>query len=570
MGVGATNTLERLAASVGALQEVSPVFQSVADVPFGGVLLALPALLSCGLLSEINPHFQLPKGYYSLQTIFMLLALMALARIKSIEDLRYCAPGEWGKLLGLDRIPEVRTLREKLKHLSQNDAPEKWGAYLCQRWMESNPSLTGVFYVDGHVRVYHGAKTKLPKHYVAREKLCLRATVDYWVNAMDGQPFFFINKAIDPGLIEILKNEIVPWLEKEIPAVSDEKLKENPLLHRFTLIFDREGYSPTMFEYMKKKHIACITYHKYPKDNWPIEEFTTQTICNVNGNCIEVNLAERGTRLSKTLWAREIRKVSDKHHQTSILSTDYTSEFTQVAAQMSDRWCQENFFRYMRQHYNLDRLIDYALEPIPETTRVTNPEYRRVDGVVRSIAAKQSRKLAEFGSVHLESDIEPAQVEAYEQKKTTLLETIQQLQAELNKAKQERKGVARHIPISQLQEEKRFDRLATPRKHLLDTIKMIAYRAETVMVNILRSTMSKVDEGRSLLRAIYQTEADLLPNENEGTLIVRLHHLANHVSDRSLQALCDEMNETNTFFPGTKLRLVYKLGTTKNPRDQVV
>ena len=126
-GVGTTDVLGRLATSLGGLQAVAPSFQHAKDVPYGGVLLALPALLACGLLSEVDEHFQLPKGYYSLQSIFLLLALMALARIKTIEDLRSCAPGEWGKLIGLDRIPEVRTLRGKLKALSHDGLPEKWG-----------------------------------------------------------------------------------------------------------------------------------------------------------------------------------------------------------------------------------------------------------------------------------------------------------------------------------------------------------------------------------------------------------------------------------------------------------
>jgi len=409
--------MERLATSIGELQFVAPQFHSVVDVPYGGVLLAIPALLTCGLLSEVDEHFKLPKGYYSLQNIFLLLAIMALARIKSPEDLRYCAPGEWGKLLGLDRIPEVRTLREKLKVLSQDGAPEKWGAHLCKQWIEAETQATGMFYIDGHVRVYHGSQTKLPRHYVSREKLCLRATVDYWVNSMGGQPFFYVNKAIDPGLIQVLEHEIVPELEKSIPLLTEEELKKNPFAHRFTLVVDREGYSPDLMSRMKTKQIACITYHKYPKEDWELQEFTPQIIRTVAGNLVEVNLAERGTKLSKTLWVREIRRLSENGHQTSILSTDYSSVFNDIALHMCERWCQENFFKYMRQHYNLDRLIDYSLEAIPDTTLLTNPEYRRIDGVVRQLAAKQCRSLAEFGSIHLEDDIEPAEVEAYEQKR---------------------------------------------------------------------------------------------------------------------------------------------------------
>jgi hypothetical protein len=275
-----------------------------------------------------------------------------------------------------------------------------------------------------------------------------------------------------------------------------------------------------------------------------------------------VQLAERGTQLSNKMWVREIRKLTKSGHQTSIISTDYCSNLTQVASEMFDRWCQENFFKYMRQHYNIDRLVDYSLESIPETTIVTNPEYRRLDGIVRRLAAKHSRELAKFAAIHLEGDIEVDKVEDYQKKKTILLESVQLLESELSATKQQRAEVQRHINISQLPEEERFKRLAIPRKHLLDTIKMVAYRAETAMANILATSMKKTDERRSLLRSIYQTEADLIPDEKNATLTVQLHHLANHASDLALQNLCDEINQTNTIFPGTKLRLIYKLGAT--------
>lgn len=562
-GVGATNVLQRLAASLGQLQAVEPKFQPVNDVPCGGVLLALPALLVCGLLTDVDQHFQLPKGYYALHSIFLLLACMALSRIKTIENLRYCSPGEWGKLLGLDRIPEVRTLREKIKYLSENGHLEDWSSKLCVQWMNADSQLASVFYIDGHVRVYHGSQTALPKHYVAREKLCLRATIDYWINARDGQPFFFINKAVDPGLLQVLEHEIVPRLEKEVPAQpNDSQLETDPYLHRFTLIFDREGYSPDFMKRMKEKHIACITYHKHPKENWPEEEFTSCSIRTMAGNVIEAKLAERGTLLCKQFWVREVRKLSENGHQTSILSTDYRSDLKEVASEMVDRWSQENFFKYMRQHYNLDRLIDYSLENIPDTTTVVNPEYRRLDGEARRLAAQHSRQLAEFGAIHLEGNIDPENVENYQSKKARLQENIENLQQELQVTKQQRKNVERHISISQLPEAEKFSRLSTASKHLVDTIKMIAYRAETAMANSLREVMSRTDDARSLLRAVYQTEVDLLPDEKNKTLTVTLHHLANHSSDNAVQYLCNELNATNTIFPGTELQLIYKLGSS--------
>ena len=169
MGVGASNVLDRMAASVGDLTAVEPVFQPVCDVPNGGVLLALPALLAIALLHQAQKYFQLPKGYYGLESLFLMVAFLALARLPSLEQLRYCAPGEWGKLLGLDRIPEVRTVRKKLALLSAQEQVGAWSAELCAQWMGEDPEKASVLYVDGHVRVYHGDQTQLPRHYVARQ-----------------------------------------------------------------------------------------------------------------------------------------------------------------------------------------------------------------------------------------------------------------------------------------------------------------------------------------------------------------------------------------------------------------
>ncbi len=229
--------------------------------------------------------------------------------------------------------------------------------------MREDPDKAAVLHVDGNVRVYYGYQTQLPRHYVARQKLCLRATTDYWVNALDGQPFFLVNQAVDPGLLQVSEHKIVPRLEKEIPnQPTPEQLAADAKLHRFTLVFDREGYSPVFLRNLKKKQIACLTYEKYPRADWPQEEFLPCQVTLVSGACVEMRLAERGTFLGGKVRVREIRILTQSSHQTSVLSTDYRSNLEPVAAAMFVRWSQENFFRYMREHYGLDRLIDYYTE----------------------------------------------------------------------------------------------------------------------------------------------------------------------------------------------------------------
>ena len=572
MGMAATNTLDRVLASMGKLGGgVESSFESSLDVPNGGLLLAVPSLMVCGLLCFTEQHFHYPPGYYRREHIFLLLAFMALGRIRSVESLRYCAPGEWGRLLGLDRIPEVRTLREKIALLSRQGTVEQWSSELCQRWMHAEPEMAHALYVDGHVRVYNGSQITLPRHYVARQRLCLRSTTDYWVNAMDGQPFFVISKEVDPGLLRVLETDIVPRLLQDVPSQpSDEQLCDEPFLHRFCLIFDREGYSPDFIDRMWKLRIACLTYHKYPGNEWSVDEFTPQEVRLVSGETVTMHLAERGVHLGKKIWVREARKLTETGHQTSVISTNFTMERGTLAAAMFARWSQENFFSYMRQHYGLDRVIDYRTELIPDTTKVVNPAWRKLDGDIRSKASQLSRHLAEFGALHMNQPIEPRYVEKFQQKKAHIRESIDNLSHDIDMLKTKRKATPKHIEASQLPHSESMKRLSKDSKHFIDTVKMIAYRAETAMAYIVREKISHIDEARSIVRAVYNTEADIVPNENEDTLTVRLHHSANRSGDKILISLCDELNATRTIFPGTNLRLVYELVSSHNPRDQEV
>jgi hypothetical protein len=410
----------------------------------------------------------------------------------------------------------------------------RWNAELAKEWIARQNAAELYFYCDGHVRVYHGDQTALPRHYVARERLCLRATTDYWVNAMDGQPFLYVNKEVDPGLIATLKGDVIPWLEANVAQTPEQqrRLAEDPRAHWFTMVFDREGYSPELFEQMRKKRIAILSYHKFPGDDWRSEEFTTHSVTLAGGETVTMQLAERGSQLSNKLWLREIRKLTESGHQTSILTTNFQAPMTTLAVSLFARWSQENFFRYMREHFGLDRLIEYGTELIPDAISVVNPAWRKLDSLIRSKAGQLYRLVARFGALVLSEDPSESQVLGFQQRKGHLREETQALELEIE------------------------------RKHFIDTLKMIAYRAESSMASLLREHMVRGgDDARALLRQIFQTEADLTPDLAANTLTVRLHHLTQAAHDQAIEQLLVELNATQTVFPGTTLTLIFKLGS---------
>ena len=414
--------------------------------------------------------------------------------------------------------------------------------------------------IDGHTRVYHGSLTKLPRRYVSRERLCLRGTSDYWVNALDGQPFFVVNAPVNPGLITVLRDQIVPRLLAEAPGQPGAAtLAADPLAVRFTVVFDREGYSPELFAVLAAQRIAILTYHKFPDADWPAEEFAEQTVTLANGEAVTMELAERGTRLSNALWVREVRRRAADGHQVSVLSTDWRADLRVLAPRLMARWCQENFLKYMREHYGLDRLVEYGTTPLPATTRVVNPAWRQADHAVRRQRATVTRLAAAFGAASLPAAPEAPELERFTREKGQLQADLAAAQTQLAAHKTTRKAQSKHVELQTLPAEQRFAQLRPEKKHFVDTIKLLAYRAETAMAAVAREKLARPDDARALLRALYLTPVDLIPDLAASTLTVRLHHQAAPLQDAAAAHLCAELNATDTLFPGTTLRLIYQL-----------
>ncbi len=567
MGTACTRVGDRILASLGKIVGAPIRFERCLDVPKAGVLCAVPALLANGLINGAKQFLGSVRGYYTVFHILLLLAFMALCRIKSTEKLRRDAPGEFGKLLGLDRAPEVRCLRRKMDELSQDQGAEKWAAHLGKFWMEQEPESVGALYIDGHVRVYHGGLTKLPRRYVSRERLCLRGITDYWVNDAIGRPFFVIEKQIDPGLLATLRDDIVPRLLQDVPnQPSEQQLEENPYLCRFVLVFDREGYSPAFFKQMWNRHrIGCMTYHKHPGESWPEQWFTEHEVTMPGGEVIKMRLCEMGSLVGSgkdQTWMRQVRKLTDTGHQTSIVSTGFDLPLTHLAARMFSRWCQENFFNYMMQHFDIDVLIDYGVAKFPDTEKVINPAWRKLNQLRNSLQNKLRYRCARFAemTIHPENEDEPGKYNKWLKKKADLLEEIEKMEFQLNELKAELKQTNKHITWGELDEKDKFLRLLPGRKRLMDTIRMIAYRAETAMVGLLTSPTVDSPDARSLLQNLFQTEADVLPDLENQKLNIRLHGASRPAANRAIVQLFEHLNSAQVKYPGTELQMVFELG----------
>jgi hypothetical protein len=557
MGTACTRCDERMAAAMGMAGHACTRFEPCDDVAYGGLLTGLPALCANGLLSGLDRHLSLPAGYYSALHVLVLLGFMALARIRRPEGLRHVPPGELGRSLGLDRVPEVRTLREKIDWMSSQGDVKGWMRQLSAGWMADDPGEAGYLYVDGHVRVYHGDLAHLPRRYVSREKLCLRGTTDYWVNDALGRPFFVVSKPLSEGLGAALLEDIVPQLLEQVPGQPGEaELEANPHLHRFVVIFDREGANHTLLCALWEKRIGAITYRKRVDADWPITEFNDVEVIHPGAQVSTLRLASRSSELNsgtRSMPVLEVRRLSESGHQTAIITTAMTLSIPGIAARMFSRWCQENFFGYMMEHYDLDALVQYGAEEIPGTKPVVNPRWRLLDKEVRDLRTRLLREQARLAAHVLKTEALDAQTQGER------LQEIQRMEEQIGHLKAQRRETPRKVLIGNLPEEERPTQLRPLGKQFTDTIKMIAYRAETAMVGLLRPHLAKEEEARALIRELFVSSADLRPSSEQDTLCVRIHRMACPAHDRAIGALLDKLNQEDFRHPETGMRILYTL-----------
>lgn len=557
MGTACTRADERMAAAMGLAGSAAARFESCRDVTMGGLLAGLPALCANGLLGGIGKHLKLPHGFYSCLHILLVLGFMALGRIRRPEGLRHVPPGEFGKVMGLDRVPEARTLRAKITAMARAGNPEAWMKELARTWMAEDPGEAGYLYVDGHVRVYHGDLAALPRRYVSRQRLCLRGTTDYWVNDALGRPFFVVSKAVTDGLADLLLNNIVPELLASVPGQPKEaQLESDSLLHRFVVIFDREGATHSLLAALWEKRIGAITYRKNVQDAWPESEFIETDVPVPGGASTRMMLAMRQTKVTAgadSIAVTEVRRLTRTGHQTAVISTAQRLENAVIAGRMFSRWCQENFFAYMMQHYDIDGLVQYGAEAIPGTVLAVNPAWRTLDKAVKSTFRALRALQAKLGAAIISGD--GAEI----QQKAEHLQDIQATQAELERLRADRRKTPRKVPLSSLPEEQRATQLLPLNKMLTDTVKMIAYRAETALVALVLPYLKKEEEARALVRELLVSSADIEPDESAKTLTVRIHRMASPAHDKAIEALLGNLTQLEFRHPETDATMIYTL-----------
>jgi transposase len=537
--------IDRAFARLGFLQDAAPLFRNGESIPGAGVLVAIPAIVESGILDRSRKVYgSLGASFYGLRTILLTFVLMALLRIKGPEGLKEHSPVDLGRLLGLDRACEVKTLRRKLDALAAKNKADIFGRELAKMRVQKRQSALGFLYVDGHVRVYNG-KRKVSKGYVTKRRLAMPATTDYWINDQEGDPVFVITAPANEGLVKMLW----PIVEEIKDLIGKDR--------RVTMVFDRGGWSPNLFLRLLKKGFDIVTYRKGKVEPIAQKHFSLMAE-EIEGKRVEYSLHDQGVAFLKgALCLRQITRLNPTGHQTHIVTSRQDLSAVTIAYRMFERWRQENFFKYMGAEYALDSLVDYGVEEDDLQRLVPNPKRKEMMKERKKLQAQIQELVQEYGLEALvNEESQRPTMRGFKIAHSAVSRKIEGLQMQEIDLKALYKKTPQKVPLKDTLRNEVVYRLKREKKHLTDLLKMVAYQAETDLLGLIRGDYARADdEGRTLIQCVLKSTGDLQVTEKE--LRINLHPLSSPHRSKVIRTLCEKLNTTRTIFPGSRLRLVY-------------
>jgi transposase len=556
---------ERALARWGLLGEgAAPVFIPGARYPLAGLLLALPALEGTGLLEAAREVYgRLRDGFYGLTATLLTVVFLALAGEPRAEGATRVPPAALGRVLGLDRAPEVKTIRRKLAEIAAAGKASELIMTLARRHAAARPDALGFLHVDGHARVYYGTR-QVQKTHVARLKFPAPATMETWVTDSGGDPVFMV--VAEPS------DSLAGELRRLLPALRGIVGQGR----RVTVCFDRGGWSPALFADITAAGFGLLTWRKGPAPDLPADAFTTITCTDDRGRAHEYDLADttaelgisEGPRKGQTVTLRQVTRLVPARaggtRQIHALTSRDDLTAGEVCWRLSSRWREENYFRYARTRLALDALDSYAAAPDDPDRMVPNPARKTAAARIRQAeAAAQAAETARDAALLQLRSPAPGQA-AYltNQVINALAAPVEAAWRELDEAGQAAAAVPARIPLGTLSPD--MVRLDTETKQVTHAIRMAAYNAETTLARALNGHYARADdEAYALIREALTASGDISPAD--GGLLIRLDPLTAPRRTKALTALCDQLTAAGTCYPGTDLVLRYEVKPRPNP-----
>jgi hypothetical protein len=549
--------VERVLARFGLIGSAPPVFTPCGRAPLAGLLLAVPALAATGLLQTAHAVYgELPNGFYSLDAMLCEGVFRALLGEARAEGAARIDPPALGRVLGLDRAPEVKTIRRKIRLLAEAGKAGDWIAAMAARHVQARPEQAAVCYVDGHVRAYQGT-SRIAKTHVPRLKFPAPATVETWVSDAAGDPLLVVLAEPAASLAGELRR-LIPELRG---LVGDDR--------RVLVGFDRGGWSPALFADLDAAGCDTLTWRKGTTADLDPHAFAECSHIDEHGRTHTWRLADTevtlditdGPRKGETFGMRQISLFNAAAtRQMHILTTRGDLTPGEIRYRMGSRWRQENHYRYARIHLDLDSHDTYRAGADDPTRMVPNPAkktaYQQLENARRALHSAETASDAALLAAH--SPQPGTSVLLTNAMINTINADVHTAEKTLDTALAAHQAIPARLPLAEV----------NPGQQVLDTeTKLIHHAIRIAAYNTMRSLARTIvtdtgytradDEAHTLIRTALAGSGDIIPDRD--TLHVRLDPLPAPRHTAAIDELCQALNDTHTVYPGTSLILRYSI-----------
>ncbi|QGH70253.1 hypothetical protein GCE65_12630 [Pseudactinotalea sp. HY158] len=490
--------------------------------------------------------------------------LRALAGQPRAEGAGRFAPVDLGRVLGMDRAPEVKTIRRKIGQLTARGRAGDLLAGMAAHHLgrpgaaSRDEDLGLVLYVDGHVRAYQGTK-KIAKTHLSRLRFPAPATVETWISDAAGDPVLVVMSAPGASLAMELRS-LLPQLRK---AVGDDR--------RVLVGFDRGGWSPALFAHMAARGFDVLTWRKGHTENVAGDLFAETVSIDETGREHHWILADTIVELpikngGGTYPMRQVTRLDTKKgltKQVHVLTTRTDLPAVEIMYRMGSRWRQENYFRYARGHLGLDSHDSYAASQDDPDRSVPNPAKRHSHLAVQNATARVERERARTDAALLAArTTTPGQagVVVTNTLHNALTADLHAAEDDLAAARADHKHVPARVRLGDLAPGQQV--LDTETKLIHHAIRIAAFNTTTAIARDIRinTGYARADqEAYTLARQVLTQPGDIVPDEAAGTLTVRLDPLPTSRETDAIAELCEHLTATRTTYPGTDLTLRYEI-----------
>ena len=491
--------------------------------------------------------------FYGIEELIKTLIFLIIFQFPSFEQFKTVSAKEFGPLIGYDRAPSVKVLRERMDDIAQLDICNHLMDKFARQYLKCGLIDIGVLYLDGHPVPYYG-RNNTPKKYFSTRNLAMKGDQHIYINGKQGRPFIFKFNDASKKFIDVIPE--IADDAKEL--ITQETEHDAPLI----LVFDREPYSASLFQELDEKGYIFVSWRKWDKKvsldkfketvEWRVDKNTTLTY-HIYRRQISIGRKRHPVEAISFYCEENFDPDNDKpstlvtnagkFNPDDYMDYEDLSSFELIKI-MCGRWKQENFFKTMKNHYFIDYHPDYQFEELLPQPMVKNPALKEVEKEIRKLKRERAKVLKKLGEKFTDSKYNDKSLEHYQNLKTSnkWIKQRDEIDNKLKKLKAKKKQLPKKVPFDNLSEEKMMYRTVR-RKLFFDILKTAIYNMQEMALDSFSQYYNSTKDIRVIMQMLINSTT-YLKLEND-TLFVSIQQPDQPRYQKATIDFLEELNRLN-------------------------